>query len=66
MREVSAIQRQQPDSPRDFSFKITTSTRSVLVDPGNGATYRRWEEGLLTAMSLPRAALRRAASRCSQ
>ena len=53
LRELSAIQREHPDSSTDFSFKIALQdSRSVVVDPGSGATYQQWEEGLLTAMSL--------------
>jgi len=65
---VRAIQRQVPDSPRDFSFRILTKShkRILRIDPGNGATYRRWEEGLLTALSMPRAAAARLSGRRSQ
>lgn len=53
IRNLSAIKREAPESTRDFSFSIVLSQQQVVLDPGNRATFHRWEESLLTALSFP-------------
>lgn len=65
LREVQALKREKPDSPRDFTFKIELRERSLTVNPGNHTTFKRWEEALLMAMSMPVVSLPRALRRAA-
>jgi len=64
IHNLCAIKREEPDSIDDFSFSIVLeSKQKVVVDPGNRASFERWEESLLTALSFPLARVRRSRTR---
>ena len=48
---VDRFRRKKPTSESDFSFRISTPTASVRLDPGSRTAFEQWEEGLMMCIS---------------
>lgn len=53
LSDLSAIKRDKPTSETDFTFRIVTREISIKLDPGTRQRFQAWQEGLMSAVSVP-------------
>eukprot|EP00965_Chrysotila_dentata_P089053 2940256-Pleurochrysis_carterae.AAC.1 len=52
-REIARLQREEPTSHHNFVFIVATADAELRIDPGGRDEFRRWQDALLLAVTLP-------------
>jgi len=53
LREIARLQREEPTSHHNFVFIVATADAELRIDPGGRDEFRRWQDALLLAVTLP-------------
>ena len=53
LRDLNAIKRDKPLSVEDYTFRVSTPSGGVTLDPGSREAFQKWQEGLMMCVSAP-------------